>query len=116
VGGRCDDRRGEAADGRLPVGGLLEEQAQLRHALPGSAVLLGQADAQPSELGHLGVQLLVVRLLTACGQLVPLLLRAALAAAELADRVDEVALLVGQGSWHGRSSWILRSLRAWRLY
>jgi hypothetical protein len=43
---------------------------------------------------HLLVQLLVVLLLTVCGQLVALFLRSALAAAEVGDRLDQVAAFV----------------------
>ncbi len=40
-------------------------------------------------------------LAVAVGQPLALVLRPALAVAEVADRVDEVALLVGQGEVHG---------------
>ena len=39
--------------------------------------------------------------LVALGELLALLLRAALARAEVADRGDEVLLLVGEGEVHG---------------
>ncbi|GAA3366637.1 hypothetical protein GCM10020366_70980 [Saccharopolyspora gregorii] len=46
-------------------------------------MLLGDVDAQPAQIGHLGVELLVVQVRPAVGELVALLLAAAFAAAEL---------------------------------
>jgi hypothetical protein len=69
-----------------------------RHA---STQLLGDGEAEPAEVGHLAVEAVVVELGVAVGQLLALLLRAALALAEVADRGDEVALLVGQLEVHG---------------
>ncbi len=56
--------------------------------------------SQPSSAIWL-VDLEVVVLAVAVGEPLALVLRAALALAEVADRVDEVALLVGQGEVHG---------------
>ena len=51
----------------------------------------GIVHPEPAELGHLLVEVEVVVQLVAVGQLLALLLRAALALAEVADRGDEVA-------------------------
>ena len=67
---------------------------------PGAAVLLGDGDAEPAELGDLRVEVDVVRLLAAVGQRVALLARAALARREVADRLDEGLLLGGEGDRH----------------
>ena len=56
----------------------------------GAAVLLGDRDPEPAELGHLAVELEVVVLGVAVGELLALLRGAALARAEVADRGDEV--------------------------
>ena len=56
----------------------------------------GIADAEPAEIGDPRVHLLVVRLAAVVGERVALLARAALAPGEVADRLDERALLVGQ--------------------
>ena len=66
-------------------------------AAAGAAVLLGDRDPEPAELGDLLVDLLVVGLAAVVGQRVALLAGPALALGEVADRRQEVALLVGQG-------------------
>ena len=53
-------------------------------------------DSQPAELGQLLVELLVVELLVVVRRLLALLLRSELALDEVADRLLEVALLVGE--------------------
>ena len=62
-----------------------------------AAVLLGDRDAEPAELGDLLVELLVVLLGALVRERVALLARPALARGEVADRLDEGLLLVGQG-------------------
>ena len=62
---------------------------------------LGDRHPEPPELGHLPVQAVGVELGVAVRQLGALLARPALAAAEVLDRGDEVALLVGEGEVHG---------------
>ncbi|GAA3598737.1 hypothetical protein GCM10022419_097940 [Nonomuraea rosea] len=74
-----------------------QEQEQVDHALTGAAVRFGHGDPEPAELGHLPVQLGVVRLAAAVGQLEPLLAGPRLAPAEVLDRGHEVAPLIGQG-------------------
>jgi hypothetical protein len=64
-------------------------------------VLLGDRESQPAEVGHLLVDLGVVVLGVVAGELLALLLGTALALAEVADRGDEVALLVGELEVHG---------------
>ena len=71
---------------------------------PRAAVLLGDRDPEPAELGHLPVEVEVVMELVALGELLALLLRAALARAEVADRGDEVLLLVGEGEVHAAAA------------
>src|SRR4051794_15928464 len=105
-----DQRRRIAANGREPARGLLHEQAGIEHAATGTAVLLGDRDAQPPQLPHLSVQPVVVGLRVAVGKGLALLGGAALAPAEVADRGDEVALRVGEGEVHragslSRSRW-----------
>ena len=70
-------------------------------AAAGAAVLLGDREPEPAEVGHLLVELLVVELGVVLGELLALLLGAALALAEVADGGDEVALLVGELEVHG---------------
>ena len=95
-----DQRRRVAADRGEAARGLLHEEAGVEHRAAGAAVLLGDRDPEPAELGHLLVEVVVVVELVAFGQLLALLLRAALALAEVADRGDEVLLLIGQGEVH----------------
>ena len=61
----------------------------------------GMVTPEPAELGHLLVEVLVVVDRVALGQLLALLGGAGLALAEVADRGDEVGLLVGQLEVHG---------------
>jgi hypothetical protein len=91
---------GEAGDRDLPVGHLLEQEAEVDHAAARAAVGLGDGDAEPTQLGDLGVEVDVVRLLAAVGQRVALLAGAALAGREVADRGDECLLLGREGDWH----------------
>ena len=107
-----DQRRRVAADRRQPARGLFHEEAGVEHRAAGAAVLLGDRDPEPAELGHLPVDVEVVMELVALGELLPLLLRAALARAEVADRGDEVLLLIGEGEVHRAS--VLSGAR--RLY
>ena len=110
--GAGDDQGGRvAADRRHAAGGLLHEEAGVDHGPAGAAVLLGDRQAEPAELGHLLVELLVVELGVAVGELLALLGGAALPLAEVADGGDEVALLVGELEVHGGGSY--RFLAAW---
>src|SRR5262249_7280878 len=90
-----------AGDRRHAAGGLLHEEAGVDPGPAGAAVLLRDRQAEPAELGHLAVEAVVVELGPALGELLALLGGAALALAEIADRGDEVALLVGQLEVHG---------------
>ena len=104
LGGAGDDqRRRVAADRGQAARGLLHEEAGVEHRAAGAAVLLGDRDPEPAELRHLLVDVEVVVLAVAVGEPLALVLRAALALAEVADRVDEVLLLVGEGEVHGGS-------------
>ena len=86
----------EEAHRDLAAGELLAQQAQVDGATARAAVLLRDRDAEPAELGDLRVDLRVVGLASVVGERVALLARAALALGEVADRLDERALLVGQ--------------------
>ena len=105
VGAADDLGDAEAADRRQAARGLLEEEAQVDEAAARAAVLLRRGDAEPAELGHLLVEVLVVRVPAVVGQRVALLARAALALAEVAHGGDEVLLLVGQID-HGAPSMV----------
>ncbi len=98
-----DQRRRVAADRRQPARGLLHEEAGVEHRAAAAAVGLGNRDPEPAELGHLPVEVGVVELRVSVGELLALLLGAALASAEIADRGDEVLLLIGEGKVHLKS-------------
>ncbi len=103
--GAGDDQRGRVAvDRGEPARGLLHEDAGVDHPAAGAAELLVDRDAEPAELGELRVDLGRVELGVAVGEALALLGRAALAAAEVADRLGEVALLVGEVEVHGFGS------------
>ena len=104
-GARRDHADAEEPHRDQPEGELLAEQAQVDRAAAGAAVLLGDRDPEPPELGDPRVQLRVVRLLSVVGERVTLLTGAALAAGEVADRLDKRALLVGQGLDGHALSW-----------
>jgi hypothetical protein len=104
LGGPGDDqRRRITPDRRQPPRGLLHEQAGVEHRPARTAELLGNRDAEPAELRHLVVDVEVVVLAVAVRQPLALIGGAALAIAEIPDRVDEILLLVAQGEVH-RSS------------
>jgi hypothetical protein len=109
---RAGDDQGRAvtADRGEAASGLLHEQAGVDHAAARAAVLLVDRDAEPAEVGHLPVDLGGVGVLVAAGQALALLLGAALAGAEVADRLDEVALLVCEREVHGRRECTLRAM------
>ena len=119
-GARDDHAHPERPNRGHAARGLLEEQAQVDHPAARAAVLLRDRDAEPAELGHLGVELLVVRVAAALGEGVTLLARPALATAEVAQRGGELVLLrcqrqghramVASGS-HTRSWWRHRRQR-----
>ncbi len=96
-----DQGRAVAADRGHSPRGLLHEEAGVDPAATRAAVLLGDGEAEPAEIGHLLVDAGVVELGVVAGELLALLLGAALAFAEVADRGDEVALLVGELEVHG---------------
>ena len=80
LGGAGDDQGGRvAADRRQAARGLLHEEAGVEHRAAGAAVLLGDRHPEPAELGHLLVEVEVVVDLVAVGELLALLLGAALA-------------------------------------
>jgi hypothetical protein len=66
----------------------------------GAAVLLGDGEAEPAEVSHLGVDLAAVVDRVVLGELLALFLGPTLAPAEVPDRGDEVALLVGEPEVH----------------
>src|SRR6185436_4166766 len=74
----------------------------VEHRPAGTAELLGNRHPEPPQLRHLVVDLEVVVLLVAVGQPLALILRPALAVAEVPDRVDEILLLVAEGEVHER--------------
>ena len=76
---------------------LLEQQAQLDHAAAGAAVLLRDRDAEPAELGDLLVDSWLCGSWPSSVSASRCSRGAALAAGEVADRLDEGVLLVGQG-------------------
>src|SRR5262249_23513699 len=96
-----DQRRRVAADRRQGARGLLHEDAGVEHRAGRAAVLLGDRQAGPAELGHLLVDRLVVVLAIALGEALALVRRPALVVAVAPDRVDEVLLLLRQGEVHG---------------
>ena len=96
-----DQGRAVAANRGHAAGGLLHEEAGVDPAAAGAAVLLGDGQAEPAELGHLLVDAFVMELGVAAGELLALLGGSTLALAEVADRSGEVALLVGQLEVHG---------------
>src|SRR5207249_1409018 len=101
-----DGRRGaEGLDRRQPAVELLE-QDRLLHVRPARpAVLLRDRHAQPPELGALAIQRRGVVFLAGIYERLALLARRALPGAEVADRVPEVALLVGEGhAWRNLRS------------
>src|SRR5262249_43654562 len=100
-GGAGDDQGGGVAVDRGEAAGrLLHEEAGVEHGAAGAAVLIGDGDAEPAELGHLAVEVLVVMPGVVLGEFFALLGGAALTLAEVADRGDEVALLVGEIELH----------------
>src|SRR5204862_7067763 len=88
--------------------GLLHEETRFQHPAVRAAVLVGDRDAEPAELGHLRIDLRRMRLRVAGGEALALLAGAALAGAEVADRGDEVALLVGEREVHERRGSVFR--------
>ncbi len=100
VGAGDDHRESEGAGGNLVAADLLEQQDEVDGAAAGSAVFLGNRHSEPAEVGHLLGDLGAVILLAAVGQRGALLTRSALALAEVANRLDEVVLLVSQLQWH----------------
>ena len=55
-----DQRRRVAADRRQAARGLFHEEGRVEHRAAGAAVLLGDRDPEPAELGHLLVEVEVV--------------------------------------------------------
>ncbi len=101
VGSAGDDQsRRVAADRGEGARGLLHEDAGVQHRAARAAVLLGNRQPEPAELGHLLVDLEVVVLGVALGEALALILRTALVIAVALDRVDEVFLLVRKGEVH----------------
>src|SRR5690606_8917617 len=98
VGAGDDPRDAVAGDRDQPAHRLLEADAGVDHPLAGAAVPLVDRDAEPAELGELLVDLLVVELEVAVGQLLALLGGPGFALGEVADRLAEVDLLVGQAA------------------
>src|SRR3954447_2055698 len=84
-----------AADRQAPVGALLEEERRVEEGAAGAAVLLVDRQAVPAELAHLARQLVRVHVLEAVRQ-VREAIAGELALGEVANRADEVLLLVGQ--------------------
>ncbi len=70
-----------------------------------AAVLLGDRDAEPAQLGHHLVDLGAVALAIGVGEALALVAGAALAVAEIADRIDEVVLLVAESEVHERGAY-----------
>ncbi len=66
--------RGELADRRQAARGLLHEETGVEHRTARAAVLLGDRHPEPTQLGHLLVEVEVVVQLVAVGQLLALLL------------------------------------------
>ena len=99
--GTGDDQGGRvAADRRQAARGLLHEQAGVDHSAARAADLLRDRHPEPPELAHLPVELVVVGPAVAVGEPLALLLGAALALGEVANRGDEIGLGVGQGEVH----------------
>ncbi len=87
----------EEPDRDLPADVLLEQQAHVDRAAARAAIRFRDADAEPPQLRDSLVELRVVRLAAVVGERVALLMGAAFAPGEVADRVDERTLLVGEG-------------------
>src|SRR5205807_2156101 len=88
-----DQRDRHRADGKQPARRLLQEQAEVDDAAVATAVLLGDRDADPAQLGDPPVDLGVVALLVR----VALLAGPAFARREVAHRLHERALPALQG-------------------
>jgi hypothetical protein len=110
-----DQGRRVAADRRQPARGLLHEQAGIQHRATRAAVLLVNRHPKPAQLRHLLVDLEVMVLAVAVGQPLALVGRPTLAVAEVANRVDEVLLLVGEGEVHGGSLQPVKTVPSNRL-
>ena len=94
-GGHHADREEPHRD--LPAAELLAQHAQLRRPPARAAIGLGNRRPEPAQLGDLRVELGVVGLAAVVGECLALLAGAALAGGEVADRLGEGALLVGEG-------------------
>src|SRR5690606_1816114 len=96
VGARDDQGDPVAGDRHHAARRLLEEAAGVHQAAAGAAPALVDRHAEPAQLGELLVELLVVDLREPLREPLPLFAGADLPRAEVAQRGDEVALLVGE--------------------